>query len=138
MKKENIKIRSQCPVSISLDFFGDKWTLLILRDIIFMKKRYFRDFLASDEKIATNILTSRLRLLVDADIIISEKDPNNAKQKIYTITQKGADLIPVLIELILWGEKYGDSSAPKEFIEEAKNDRENLIKKVQNSIEISK
>jgi DNA-binding HxlR family transcriptional regulator len=135
--KDKSKQRSQCPISISLDLFGDKWSLLILRDLIFKQKKYFREFLASDEKIATNILTSRLRLLESENIIMSQVDPNNAKQKIYTLTQKGAELIPLLLELIIWGAKYGDSAAPKEFIERALQDRENLIKEIQNSIMIS-
>lgn len=119
--------RSRCPISLSLDILGDKWTLLVLRDLVFTGKRHFRDFLSSPEKIATNILTSRLRTLEATEIIIRHADPRNARQVIYTLTDKGLDLIPVLLDLIVWGDKYADSAAPEAFIRRALNDRAKLI-----------
>lgn len=129
------KRRSNCPISISLDLLGDKWTLLILRDLAFRKKRYFRDFLDSEEKIATNILASRLRNLEQASIVTREPDPNNARQVIYTLTGKGLDLIPLLIDLVIWGASYDpNTKAPQEIIERAKVDRDGLISDLRREI----
>ena len=126
--------RSACPISFSLDLLGDKWTLLVLRDLVFMRKRHFRDFLDSSERIATNILTRRLRTLECAEIITRRPDPDNARQVIYELTEKGLDLIPVLLDLIVWGAKYDpQTGAPQDFIERAGNDREGLIDELRRS-----
>ena len=98
--------RSGCPVSCSLDLLGDKWSLLIVRDMVMMRKRYFKEFLASDEGIATNILTDRLKRLEDSGIISKQQDPENGRQIVYTLTEKGIALIPVLVELACWGTIY--------------------------------
>ncbi len=128
------KRRSGCPISVSLDLLGDKWTLLVLRDLVFMRKRHFRDFLDSSEGIATNILTRRLRTLECAGIVTRRPDPDNARQVIYELTEKGLDLIPVLLDLILWGAKYdSQTGAPQEFIERAHNDREGLLAELRSS-----
>jgi len=127
--------RSACPISVSLDLLGDKWTLLVLRDLVFMHKRHFRDFLDSSEKIATNILTRRLRTLECAEIITRRPDPDNARQVIYELTEKGLDLIPVLLDLIIWGAKYDpQTGAPQDFIERAGNDRQGLIDELRRSV----
>jgi len=120
--------RSGCPISFSLDLIGDKWTLLVLRDLVFGRKKYFRDFLASSEKIATNILANRLKSLESAAIITRRPDPEHARQVIYAITEKGLDLIPLLIDMIEWGAKYDTTTeAPEEFIHRAAEDREGFI-----------
>jgi DNA-binding HxlR family transcriptional regulator len=120
--------RSACPISVSLDLLGDRWTLLVLRDLIFLRKRQFRDFLDSPEGIATNILAARLRKLESAGIIIRTPDPGNARQVLYTLTEKGLDLIPVLLDLIVWGIKYDrTTAAPEQFVRRALEDREGLI-----------
>ncbi len=131
------RFRSRCPISLSLDVLGDKWTLLVLRDLIFWHKRHFRDFLSSDEKIATNILANRLRLLQAAGIVVRSPDPSNARQVIYRLTQKGSDLIPLLIELIVWGARYEDSAAPADFLRRAMADREGLIAEIRASVTIA-
>src|SRR5687768_8557350 len=97
-----LKRRSNCPISFALDIFGDKWTLLIIRDLIFKDKRYFGEFSKSEEKIASNILTDRLCTLELSGIITKKSDPNNGSKFIYTLSKKGIDLLPVLIEIILW------------------------------------
>ena len=102
--------RSGCPVSCSLDLLGDKWSLLIVRDMVFGRKRSFKEFLASPEGIATNILTNRLKRLEDSGIISKQPDPENRRQIVYTLTEKGIALIPVLVELRCWGAIY--ESAP--------------------------
>ncbi len=99
--------RSGCPISCSLDLLGDKWSLLIVRDMVFVGKRYFKEFLSSDEGIATNILTNRLNRLEAIGIICKQPDPESARQIVYTLTEKGVALIPVLVELVCWGTIYG-------------------------------
>ncbi|SEK66955.1 winged helix-turn-helix transcriptional regulator [Nitrosovibrio tenuis] len=108
-KQDQIK-RSSCPMSCALDMIGDKWTLLVIRDIMFLEKRYFRDFLSSPEKIASNILADRLRKLEESHIVLRQGDPDNARRFIYSLTEKGLDLLPTMMELLRWGEKYDPAS----------------------------
>ncbi len=132
MTKNRPRRRSGCPISFSLDLIGDKWTLLVLRDLIFGRKKHFRDFLASPEKIATNILANRLKSLENAAIITRRPDPEHARQVIYAMTEKGLDLIPLLLDMIEWGAKYDPrTEAPEEFIHRAAEDREGLIAELQ-------
>lgn len=127
MMKKNIP-RSDCPISFALDFLGDKWTLLVIRDLIFDRKRFYKEFLQSKEGIATNILSDRLKRLENAGIIASKVYEKLRTQKEYSLTQKGIDLIPVLIEIILWSAKYNQGLAvTEEFIERAKNHRDQVI-----------
>ncbi len=98
--------RSDCPISMSLDIWGDKWTLLIVRDLMFEGKRTYGEFLSSEEGIATNILASRLKRLKDAGIITARTNPKNRSSEIYALSEKGIDLLPVLIETHLWAERY--------------------------------
>lgn len=112
MVKDRTK-RSSCPVSCALDILGDKWTLLVIRDIMFKRKHYFRDFLASPEKIASNILSDRLKKLEESNIVSRQPDPGNARRVIYTLTEKGLDLLPAIQELLRWGEKHDLSSKGK-------------------------
>src|ERR1700739_1910980 len=93
------KHRSGCPVSMSLEVFGDRWSLLIVRDLMVRGFRTFRDFTNSGEGIATNILADRLRSLVTAGIIESEADPQDGRRVNYRLTEKGIDLAPVMLDL---------------------------------------
>lgn len=102
----NIKRRSDCRISYALDIFGDKWTLLILRDLMLRGKSSYGEFLASEEKIATNILADRLEVLEHTGIIKKSRDPQNKTKYRYRLTQKGLDLLPVLIEMIIWSAKH--------------------------------
>ena len=106
MKRDLPTRRSNCSVSYALDYIGDKWTLLVLRDILFNGKRHFRDFLASDENIASNILTQRLKQLVAAELVLRRPDPDSRRSVIYEPTAKSVDLIPALLELMRWSAKY--------------------------------
>ncbi|MDN5202690.1 helix-turn-helix domain-containing protein [Fulvivirgaceae bacterium BMA10] len=101
---ENYK--SHCPQYLALQVFGDKWTLLIIRDIMIEGKRRFREFLQSKEKIASNILASRLQLLEQDGIIYRSKDPQHKQKVIYSLTEKGIDLFPILMENARWSLKY--------------------------------
>ena len=98
--------RSACPVSCALDILGDKWTLLVVRDLIFLRKRYFGDFQNSPEKIATNILSDRLRKLEAAGMVLRQPDPDHGCRIIYTVTEKCLELVPTIMELIRWGAKH--------------------------------
>lgn len=104
--KQNKQLRSDCPISFSLDMFGDKWSLLIIRDMVFADKKTFNDFLLSDEGIARNILAARLKLLAERDILRKDPHPTDGRKDIYTLTNKGRDLIPILHYLAIWGEKH--------------------------------
>jgi len=104
MKK--MKKRSDCPISCSLDIWGDKWSLLIIRDLMFSKKCRYSDFLKSEEGIATNILATRLQALEENKIIEKSDEPDSKSKGYYKLTQMGIDLLPILIEIDLWSEKY--------------------------------
>lgn len=124
MKKATICRRSDCPISFALDLFGDKWTLLVLRDLVIKRKRHFQEFLASDEKIASNILAQRLRRLEAAGVLTRERDPASGRRVIYRPTEKGADLIPALLELVRWSAKYdAQTAAPKALVRRIAEDR---------------
>jgi DNA-binding HxlR family transcriptional regulator len=105
-----MKMRGNCPVSYGLDLFGDRWTLLIVRDLVVKNKRSYREFLSSPEGIATNILSDRLKRLVEADLATKEEDPENKSQGIYTPTKKAIALLPVLLEMTKWSLAYGPKS----------------------------
>ena len=101
------KVReSACLISRSLDIFGDKWSLLIIRDLMQNRVCSYGDFLKSGEKIATNILATRLQDLEKNGIISKEKHPDYKAKMVYSLTQKGIDLLPILVETYLWAEKY--------------------------------
>ncbi len=102
--------KSYCPINQALEVFGDKWTLLIIRDIMFDEKRYFREMLGSDEKIASNILTDRLNKLEEFGILIKTKDAHHKQKNVYSLTDKGIDLMPVMIQMAHWSTKYREVS----------------------------
>ncbi len=98
--------RSPCPINFALEIFGDKWTLLIIRDLVFFHKTGYGEFLDSPEGISTNILADRLKQLVDNGLIEKFTDQSDKKKYLYLLTEKGEALIPVLVELIRWGAEY--------------------------------
>ena len=100
------KFRSSCLIASALDLVGDKWSLLIVRDMLMHHKKTFKEFTSSDEKVATNLLSSRLKLLESLDIISKRKLSGNKKENIYLLTEKGLDLAPLIMELVLWSDKY--------------------------------
>ena len=123
------KKRSDCPISSSLDVWGDKWSLLIVRDLMFSRQCTYGDFLKSDEKIATNILASRLLMLEQNGIITKQEHPESKAKVLYKLTEKGIDLMPLLIEINLWAEKYSVIPESQAMVlEEVKKDKEGFIK----------
>lgn len=124
-----IKKRSDCPISYSLDIWGDKWSLLIIRDLMFKKECTYGDFLKSEEKIATNILASRLQTLEENGVIRKLVHPDSRAKVLYRLTQKGMDLLPLMIEINLWAEKYAVLPPErKAMLKEVKKDKEAFIK----------
>ncbi|WP_344831288.1 helix-turn-helix domain-containing protein [Chryseobacterium ginsenosidimutans] len=124
------KKRSDCPISCSLEMWGDKWSLLIIRDLMIKKECTYGDFLKANEKIATNILASRLHNLLENGIIDKKNHPDNKLKFLYFLTEKGIDLIPLIVEINLWGDKY--LTIPddrKKLIGDIKKDKEKFIKK---------
>ncbi|MBD1386704.1 helix-turn-helix transcriptional regulator [Mucilaginibacter rigui] len=128
---KEIQHRSNCPISYSLDYLGDKWVLLILRDLIFTNKSTYGDFIASEEKIATNILADRLKLLEENGFIKSTVSAEKKNKFIYNLTEKGIDLIPVIMELMVWGSKYNPPGA-NNLIQELNKDKEGTIQNYKN------
>ena len=108
--------RSTCPIRYSLDLFGDRWTLLVFRDLVLHGKTHFGEFLASDERIASNILADRLARLERAGIITRRPDPDDRRRQKCRITEKGLTLTPVLLEIAAWGASNdSQTSAPSGF-----------------------
>lgn len=121
--------RSECPLSNSLDIFGDKWSLLIIRDLMFTNKCTYNDFLKSEEGIATNILASRLKSLDENGVIEKLEHPDSKAKILYRLTQKGIDLLPIIMEVYIWSDKYYTMPAEtKAKIKEAKKDKEGFVK----------
>ena len=99
--------RSGCPINLTLEVVGDKWSLLIIRDIMFGNRRHYRDLLTkSDEGISSNILADRLKMLLEQDIITREDDPSHKQKGIYSLTEQGIELLPILAQMSAWGFKY--------------------------------
>ena len=123
--------RSRCPISTTLDILGDKWTLLIIRDLMLTGKRTYGEFLQSQEKIATNILADRLLLLEKTGLVEKKAFPGNKVKNLYQLTPKGIDLMPVLFEIILWGDKYFEiPERVHRLAEEIRKDRNGMMKEV--------
>ena len=100
------KFRSTCPISSTLDIVGDKWSLLIIRDMLIKHKKTFKDISNSDERIAPSILSARLKLLESYQLIFRTKAVENKKENIYLLTDKGVELAPIITEFTLWGDKW--------------------------------
>lgn len=124
------KPRSGCPVSISLEILGDRWSLLIIRDLMVRGFRRFKEFQQSGEGIATNILAGRLRTLEASAIITREVDEADGRSVNYRLTEKGIDLAPVLLELLIWGARHQQAAAPCAFIEHMEANREAVLAEV--------
>ena len=131
MKKKKIEYRSDCPISTALDIFGDKWSLLIVRDMVFKGLSTYGDFLNGGEKIATNILADRLTMLEAGGIIAKQKHPESKAKILYTLTSKGIDLVPALVEIIVWSEKYHEvHPQAKQFTKQLRKDKVAVVKQI--------
>lgn len=108
MKLENKKRASGCPIAFGLDTFGDRWSLLVIREIMLRGKRSYSEFLQAEEGIATNILIERLKQLERDGIVEKSRDPENRRSFVYTLTAKGRDLAPILLEIVIWSGAHDD------------------------------
>ena len=136
MSRTSKDCRSNCPINFVLETFGDRWTLLIVRDLMFNEKQTFGAFLESDEGISTNILTDRLRRLEEHEIVEKSVAPDNRSKLIYRLTEKGKDLIPVMLEIAAWSARHdAATNVRKGLVEGMARDREKLIKTVRSKLD---
>jgi len=122
--------RSGCPVSMSLEVFGDRWSLLIIRDLMVRGFRTFKQFQQSGEGIASNILADRLHKLEVTGIITAEPEATDGRRVNYRLTDKGIDLAPVLLELLIWGARHESTGVPCVVIDKIEQTREELLAEV--------
>lgn len=117
--------RSGCPLNASVEMLGDRWSLLVIRDLMLRGFRSYQQFLESDEGIATNILADRLRKLEAHGIISSEADPSDGRKLVYLLTEKGIDLAPVLAEMVLWAAGY-EETGNQTLVRQLQSDKQGL------------
>ncbi len=129
-KKSSQPRRSGCPVSISLERFGDRWSLLIIRDLMVRGYRTFKEFQESGEGIATNVLTERLRKLQEAGILTAEINQSDMRRVNYRLTEKGIDLAPVMLELLIWAARHEETAAPCVLIDNMEQNRSAVLAEV--------
>ena len=130
-----MEVRSHCPINFTLEHFGDKWSFLIIRDLMFKDKRHYNEFLEAGERVSTSVLGDRLKRLEEMGIISKGQDAVKKSRIRYSLTQKGIDLLPILLEMIIWGGLNDElTESPKEFMDEAINHREQLIEKIRTGL----
>ncbi|MBZ5701236.1 MAG: helix-turn-helix transcriptional regulator [Acidobacteriia bacterium] len=125
-KKPGPQRRSGCPLNASVEMLGDRWSLLIIRDMMLLGFRTYKEFLHSYEGIATNILADRLRKLEAHGIIATKRDPADGRKLIYSLTPKGIDLAPVLTEMVLWAAAHEDTGNPA-LVRQMKKNKERFL-----------
>src|SRR5437773_8505131 len=131
MKKRIVaERRSDCPLNATLEVLGDRWSLLIVRDLLFKERTTYKDFLAGGEGIATNVLADRLKRLEAAGVIEKGRDAADARRLVYRLTTKGLSLAPVLVEMIVWGAGHYQTAAPRATIREMTQHRERFLAEV--------
>ncbi|OLB19606.1 MAG: hypothetical protein AUI12_18185 [Acidobacteria bacterium 13_2_20CM_2_57_6] len=125
-KKASPKRRSRCPLNASVEILGDRWSLLIIRDMMLRGFRTYKEFLDSYEGIATNILADRLRKLIAHGIITTQRNPSDGRKVIYSLTPKGIDLAPVLTEMVLWAAAHEDTGN-QALVRQIQQDKEKFL-----------
>jgi len=136
-KKPKADCRSHCAVNFALESLGDRWSLLIVRDMVFSGKKTYGEFLKAEEGIATNILASRLEFLERIEVIKKSPHGTDQRKDIYTLTEKGLDLIPVLFEFVRWSVKHDPLSAARQcpqFLKQLKANPGKFNKKVKDLV----
>jgi DNA-binding HxlR family transcriptional regulator len=118
--------RSECPLNASVEMLGDRWSLLIIRDMMLRGARTYKEFMECYEGIATNILADRLRKLIAYGIITTEADPSDGRKVTYLLTEKGIDLAPVLTEMVLWAAAHEDTGN-QHLVRQMREDKEKVI-----------
>ena len=132
MRNQNKMRESGCPIAFGLDTFGDRWSFLVIREMMLKGKKTYSDFLEIDEGIATNILADRLKHLEAEGIISKSRDPENRRSFIYELTKKGRDLAPIIVEIILWSGKHDQRPvALRTVLDDIEKDREGFVADIQ-------
>src|SRR6202162_4674957 len=126
MRQHKTRRRSECPLNASVEMLGDRWSLLIIRDMMLRGWRTFKEFLEGYEGIATNILADRLRRLVANGILTAEPDPSDGRRLIYSLTAKGIDLTPVLTEMVLWAAAH-ENTGNQPLVKQMRKDKEKFM-----------
>jgi DNA-binding HxlR family transcriptional regulator len=129
--KANSKHRSGCPVNICLEVFGDRWSLLIVRDLMVRGYRTFKKFQGSGEGIATNILANRLQRLETSGIVTRETEESDGRRVNYRLTEKGISLAPVLLDLLIWGARHEQADASCSLILKMEKNREEILAEIE-------
>lgn len=129
-----IKPRSGCPLSYTLDFFGDKWSLLIVRDMALNNKSTYGEFLNSEEKIATNILADRLSMLETNGFVTKQVAADKKSKFVYRLTEKGISLVPIILEIGLWGSTYNPPGLNPNLHHALQQDKEGTIRTIQETL----
>jgi DNA-binding HxlR family transcriptional regulator len=119
--------RSGCPISLALEIFGDTWSLLIVRDLMFKGFRTFNEFLGAGEGIASNVLTDRLAKLESAGVIDKREHGADARRYEYRLTGKGIDLAPVIVEIVLWSARHEETDAPRQIVHAMRTQRAKFL-----------
>lgn len=122
--------RSGCPISTCLDIFGDRWSLLVVRDLMFSGLRTFREFSEAGEGMATNILADRLKRLEGEGIIRRSRSSDDGRQVVYGLTEKGLDLAPVLVEMVLWAARHEETDAPPSVVRQMRSQKQRFLARV--------
>jgi len=136
MTRNSKHCRSNCPINFVLETFGDKWTLLIVRDLMFKGKRTYNEFLQSDEKISTNILADRLRKLEEHEIVTKVVASENRSKLIYSLTAKGKDLLPIMLEITTWSAKHDTATnTPHSFIDALASSKQEVTAMILSELE---
>jgi len=123
-----MKLKSHCPVNYGLEHFGDKWSLLIIRDLMFKGKRHYNEFFVAEEKVSTSVLGDRLKNLQEAGLITKGADAIKKSRIKYSLSEKGISLLPIMVELILWSGQYDQKTAADiDFLRRAANNKQDLL-----------
>ena len=126
--------RSDCPISFALEIVGDRWTLIVVRDLRLRSRNRYRELLECDEGIATNVLAERLKRLQHRNLITRKRDPADARQYIYLPTELAIDMLPMLVEMTEWGIMTSNNEAASGFLKRFETEREDLISELQQKI----
>jgi len=126
--------RSTCPINYSVEIFGDKWMLILLRDLMFNGKNSFLEFRASNEKISSAVLTEKLNTLLAEGIVTKVTSPKNASKFLYLLTDKGIELVPFMVEFLDWGSRYNPDGGPKSLLNQIKQSKKKTIAELQDKL----
>lgn len=134
----HMKRRSDCPTNYGLEHFGDKWSLLIIRDLMFKGKRHYNEFLEADEKVSTSVLRDRLRSLEAGGLIRSGEDVVKKSRIRYSLTAKGIALLPLMVDMIVWSGQFdADTATDPAFLNKAVKDRAALIREIEKELKLN-